>query len=156
MQRFVKIGLFLVMVFFLTAGCGSNNEEKRELTNKSDHGTLSNKVHEQDIHAKLYLPKSKFPTSVESMPFRIKNLGATTVTFGMEYRVEKFRKGSWYVIPFKPNAEFVMIARLLKVGEIYNDQVSMDMLDYYLTEGRYRVVKKIGPKTLGAEFQIID
>lgn len=156
MQRFVKIGLFLVMVLFLTASCGSNNEGKQKLTNKSDRMTLSNKVHEQDIHAKLYLPKSKFPTFIETIPFRIKNIGATTVTFGMEYRVEKFRKGSWYVVPFKPNVGFVMISRLLKPGNIYNDQVSMDLLDYHLTEGRYRVVKKIGSKTLGAEFQIID
>lgn len=49
-----------------------------------------------------------------------------------------------------------MIAQLLKPGEIYKDQVSMDLLDYRLTEGRYRIVKKVDSKILGAEFQIID
>lgn len=157
MERFVKIALFLVMVLFLTAGCGSNNEEKqKKLTNKSDHGTLSNKVHEQDIYAKLYLPQSEFPTSVKTIPFKVKNLGDTTVTLGMEYRVEKYKKGYWYVIHFKPNVGFIKIARLLKPVEIYKGQVSTDLLDYSLTEGRYRIVKKVDSKILGAEFQIID
>ncbi|GGB63620.1 hypothetical protein GCM10011409_45850 [Lentibacillus populi] len=155
MDKFVKISLSLVIVLFLASSCGLD-EQKQKLKKDSEYGVLSNEVHEQNMYVKLYLPQSEFPDSVETIPFKVKNLGSTTVTFGMEYLVEKYIKGNWYVIPYKSNVGFIMIAQLLKPEEIYKDQVPMDLLDYRLTEGRYRIVKKIDSKILGAEFQIID
>lgn len=92
MDKFAKISLSLVIVLFLASSCGLD-EQKQELKKDSEYGALSNEVHEQNIYVKLYLPQSEFPVSVESIPFKVKNLGATTVTFGMEYRVEKYIKG---------------------------------------------------------------
>ncbi|ASK64089.1 hypothetical protein CFK37_18980 [Virgibacillus phasianinus] len=156
MDKFAKISLSSVIILLLACSCGLNDEQEKRLIKESEYGTLSNKVHEQNIYVKLYLPQAKFSASVDTIPFKVKNLGTTTETIGMEYRVEKYIKGHWYVVPFKPNVGFIMIAQLLKTGEIYKGQVSMDMLDYRLIEGRYRIVKKIGSIILGAEFQIID
>lgn len=137
---------------------GLSDDHGAELSTPSNYGELPEEIHDQGMGVKLYLKQTTLAPSAESIPFEIQNTGDTSITFGVGYTLEKFQHGSWYEYPFKPDVAFILIALILRPGETHKGSVSVDLLKYPLTEGRYRVVKKVSAdgqsRVLAAEFTV--
>ncbi|HET7577647.1 MAG TPA: immunoglobulin-like domain-containing protein [Bacillales bacterium] len=164
--------LLLIFLLVVLTGCGAvssnvsgaspvsslSEDQGPELTTPSNYGELPEEVHDQGIGVKLHLKQTTFAPSAESIPFEIQNSGETSITFGVGYTIEKFQHGTWYEYPFKPDVAFILMALILRPGETHKGSVSVDLLKYLLTDGRYRVVKKISAdgqsRVLAAKFTV--
>jgi hypothetical protein len=103
---------------------------------------------------RIYTASDKYPVGVDSVTLQIENKSGGEVAFGLEWRAEVNRAGTWYKIPIKSQITIPDIARFASDGDTGSLALDFSWLDYNLNEGHYRIVKDIGGTTLAAEFEI--
>ena len=102
---------------------------------------------------------TQFPVydkDIDRIQVILENAGDTNLNYGAEWKVEVQIAGEWKQVPFVENYAFIQPLYTLMPGGTYSFFVSMDMLDYNLKDGTYRVVKEISDGIYTAEFQIGD
>lgn len=100
---------------------------------------------------------TQFPVyekDIESIQVILENGGDTNLEYGTEWAVEKKQGEEWVQIPFIPNAAWTQPLLTLMPGGTDSFYVSMDMLDYTLHNGEYRVVKEVSGTVYAAEFSV--
>ncbi|MRX72647.1 hypothetical protein GJU40_10860 [Bacillus lacus] len=109
----------------------------------------------QAINAKLYTDKEEY-RSYDSLILQLENFGPTTLSFGVDYSIEKFENGLWKSLVFE-NMGFASIGIEVQPHDIFEQPVDLPRLP----QGKYRIVKSFsadGTKldaTLAADFEVI-
>ncbi|MGC4378348.1 immunoglobulin-like domain-containing protein [Fictibacillus sp. Mic-4] len=157
MRKFAYFSLVL-LISITMFGCANKEKKTETLMKRSEFGHLPNRVKTKAATFEIKMEKASYPSSVKEIAVMIKNYGPDIV-FGTSYQVEKYINGSWYAIPFKKDVGFTEIAIILKTNDTYRQKVGADLLDYRLTEGKYRIVKEFSvgnneKLNLAAEFKI--
>ena len=133
--------LFVAMLaLMMLAAC--SHAQTKPLTQKSVHGELPSKSTLPELTLEMITDQTEYPSSTKEIAFEIKNEGPATVNFGTPYYVEKREQGTWYEIPFKDNVAFTEIGLMLAAGEVYQGKVNLTDLNYSLTTGEYRMLKR--------------
>lgn len=133
--------LFVAMLaLIMLAAC--SHAQTKPLTQKSVHGELPSKSTLPELTLEMVTDQTEYPSSTKEIAFEIKNEGPATVNFGTPYYVEKREQGTWYEIPFKDNVAFTEIGLMLAAGEGYQGKINLTDLDYSLTTGDYRMIKR--------------
>lgn len=133
--------LFVAMLAIMILAACSNGQTK-PLMQKSVHGELPSASTSQELTLEMLTEQTEYPSATKEMAFEIKNAGPATVNFGTPYYVEKREQGTWYGIPFKDNVAFTEIGLMLAAGEGYQGKINLTDLDYSLTTGDYRMIKR--------------
>ena len=97
-----------------------------------------------------------YDNSIDRIQVILENAGDTNLNYGAEWKVEVQKGGGWKQVPFVENYAFIQPLYTLMPGGTDSFYVSMDMLDYTMKDGTYRVVKEISDGIYTAEFQIGD
>jgi len=103
--------------------------------------------------------KTQFPVYAPDVPFiqfSITNNSGKTAEYGTTWSIEKFKDGSWYTVPLRPDTGFTMPLIMLADGGTASDTAVLSMLDHSFTDGTYRIVKEISGSYYAAEFEIGD
>lgn len=103
---------------------------------------------------RIYTASDTYPVGVDSVTLQIENKSGGEIAFGLEWRAEVNRAGTWYKIPIRSLITIPDIARFVYDGDTGNLTLDLSWLDYNFTEGHYRIIKDIGGTTLAAEFEI--
>jgi hypothetical protein len=86
--------------------------------------------------------------------FTIANNTGADLMYGEEFRIEVSRSGRWYEVPFPENLHWNLGADTLMAYETKAHVFMFSMLNYKITDGRYRLVKEIGEKLYAAAFRV--
>lgn len=103
--------------------------------------------------------ESEVPPKTPTMMLNIVNATEKEITFGVDYTLEVYLEGEWFVVPPKEEMFFIMIAQILEPGG--TTQLEAMLSDAYgsLPEGKYRFVKSFwlehGGTAAAAEFKIV-
>ncbi|MBQ8643015.1 MAG: hypothetical protein IJ480_12460 [Clostridia bacterium] len=84
----------------------------------------------------------------------LENSGDTNLEYGAEWAVEVQQGDKWKQIPFADGYGWIQPLYTLMPGGTDSFYVSMDMLDYDMKNGTYRIVKEVSGQVCTAEFQI--
>ncbi|MBE6613898.1 MAG: hypothetical protein E7631_01155 [Ruminococcaceae bacterium] len=133
--------LSLLALAALLTGCTPLSPSPHGDVPKSDTVTMSTQfpVYDKDI---------------DRIQVIIENGGETNLNYGVEWAMEVQQGGSWKQIPYAEGYAWIQPLISLMPAGTYSYYVSMDMLDYDLKDGTYRVVKEISGEVYTAEFMI--
>ena len=95
-----------------------------------------------------------YENDIESIQVILENGGDTNLEYGTAWAVEKKQGERWVQIPFVPDSAWTQPLLTLLPGGTDSFYVSMDMLDYALQDGEYRVVKEVSGVVYAAEFSV--
>ncbi len=84
----------------------------------------------------------------------IENHGEETLEFGAEWHLERLEKGEWRKVAFMDEMTWIQPLYMVMPDGYYIDHCSLSIFKKPLTEGEYRVVKKISGKVHTAAFTI--
>ncbi|MBR4960689.1 MAG: hypothetical protein IKY52_07320 [Clostridia bacterium] len=100
---------------------------------------------------------TQFPVyddDIDRIQVIIENHGEDNVNYGVEWAMEVLQGDTWKQIPFAENTVWIQPLISLMPGGAYSFFVTMEMLDFDLKDGTYRVVKEISGDIYTAEFSI--
>ncbi len=100
---------------------------------------------------------TQFPVydkDIDRIQVILENAGDTNLEYGAEWAVETRQGDDWKQLPFAEGYGWIQPLYTLMPGGTDNFYVSMDMLDYNLKDGTYRIVKEISGQVYTAEFMI--
>ena len=100
---------------------------------------------------------TQFPVydkDIDRIQVILENAGETNLEYGAEWAVETRQGDDWKQLPFAEGYGWIQPLYTLMPGGTDNFYVSMDMLDYNLKDGTYRIVKEISGEVYTAEFMI--
>lgn len=134
---FTVIGLLL-----LISACSSDRSvsENTSLESKSQYGDLPSKFSEGETTIEVYTDKQVYTLPVDEIVLLIENSGTTSIGFGEPRYLEKLKDGMWYQIPYDSLA-FGDIGLSIEPGNVDEQEMPLEYLDYRLTEGTYRIPK---------------
>ncbi|MDY0393931.1 immunoglobulin-like domain-containing protein [Virgibacillus halophilus] len=92
--------------------------------------------------------KKRYSLPINKLKTVIHNKGTKTAVYDNSVYLDKLQDGGWVQIPYKDDLDFYMEVLELKPGEISKQEVTIENLDYELTDGEYRIRKSM---QVGAE-----
>lgn len=126
---------------------------------KSSYTTVPQSIDKDNIKFTYKCQDENYTTSTNEIALTIENIGSANIEFGSTCIVEKFEDGAWYVIPFVDNIGFDMILNVLQPQKNREIKFNVEVLDYKLIQGKYRVVKEFTSEgnsmVAAAEFNIL-
>ena len=108
----------------------------------------------QESAVRMYTQFPVYDKDIDRIQVIIENGGETNLNYGVEWAMEVQQGGSWKQIPYAEGYAWIQPLISLMPAGTYSYYVSMDMLDYDLKDGTYRVVKEISGEVYTAEFMI--
>jgi hypothetical protein len=125
---------------------------------KSNVGRLMSTIENSETKLGIFIEENNFSSTINEIPFDIKNYGTSVANFDVSYSVEIFKGDGWYTIPFKENIIFTEEALVLNPGENYRSKINLNSFSYRFTEGKYRIIKEFNVDkrkvTLALEFEL--
>ncbi|KGP73460.1 immunoglobulin-like domain-containing protein [Pontibacillus yanchengensis] len=156
LSRFLIV-LSLIHIFIFIAACHGDNSIQ-SLERESNEGDLPTEYVNKETKIVMKTEKSIYSMAANEIKITVENQGSNPLSFGTFYRVEKFKEGTWYEVPFEKKTEFNDIQLSIKANESYNQEVLTKLLNYHLTQGLYRIVKEFESENedfkIAAEFTI--
>ena len=143
-----KQALFLLLALCLgLAACKENADQQLEEAEIQSLPSEQNGV-SMEAGQKMYAPDA------EKMTILIENKSEQEVVYGKHFTMEKKVDGVWRMVPVKDGAAFVEIALFISSEEMETEVIPLYLFHQPLSEGTYRIVKKIGGQSLAADFII--
>ncbi len=95
-----------------------------------------------------------YDKSIDSITVLIENHSNAEISFGVPWSMEVLVDGNWMAVPFQPDTDWIEPLYMVEPGGTYTFTAKMDILDYRLKAGEYRIVKKISDQMYTANFTI--
>ena len=102
----------------------------------------------------VYVQFPVYDKSCEYVTLVIENNTGETAEFGSQWSLEKKVLGQWSAVPFRNNVGFTSELRMLADGGTWAERCHLSLFVGSVSEGEYRIVKKIGGDSYFAEFEI--
>ncbi len=159
-----KRNIFLLVLAFsvslLAAGCtAAQSAGAPETTPDAQTSDLAESPYAPEDFAKdsavrILFDHEVYDKSMSAITYYISNESDRDVEFGAEYTIERFEAGAWRTLPVIDDLAWYAIAYHLSPHAVRGDTFSFSIYDCEITDGRYRIVKRVGEELLCAEFSL--
>ncbi|WP_353948483.1 immunoglobulin-like domain-containing protein [Sporolactobacillus sp. Y61] len=135
-RRKIRWLVFVSLSLNLVAGCNSDfsrGSDTREMPLAKSRFSEDQMNKNPNIIMKT--GRSTYPVHTERITVTLVNRTGKTLSYGLSYQIEKYQEGTWFQIPFRDDVAFIEIARLLKPGQMAEEDISLSekTLKYPLT-----------------------
>lgn len=147
-----KQAKFFVVILFLAAvllGCRENPD--KQLKKEAEQKTAF-----EQKGVVMETEKAEYAPDKGEITYAIFNNSGQEVMFSKHFTLEKQINETWRSVPFKEGVAFIEVALMIAPGESVSETIPLHLFKQPLSEGRYRIVKKISGRNVAAEFQIVN
>ena len=154
MKKYLFFASQLLLISFFLSACQQDDSPIISSTNKNLEKVEMQKLLSSKEGILIKTEKKQYKEEDE-INLIFKNDLDTSVSYGLEFEVQKLSKGAWVNYPLK-NPIFTQELCKLNPHSVESQAILLnDLTEKELTPGKYRIVKKFDDYYLAAPFEMI-